>query len=129
MLDIVPLVVFALMAVRIVVTVLRHSAIFAEFGQSKVLVFLAPLFPVGPLLLLFFRNQSLALALGAASACYLPALFVARRQIHAFDRAGTDRVKGALGATYQAFGTAIAGLVYIATVVVLGLLIGSRIAA
>jgi len=112
------------MAVRIIVAVTQQSAIFAEFGQAKTLAFLAPLFPVGPLFLLFFRSHSLALALLAASICYFPALFVSRRQLNAFEQAGTDRVKQAMRATYQAFGTSIAGLVYIFGGVILGFLLG-----
>jgi hypothetical protein len=124
MLDIALVIVFAVMAFRIVIAVLRNSAVFSEFRQSKALAFLAPLFPVGPFLLFMFRGQSLVFALAAASACYLPALVFARKQLHVFDYAGTDRVKEALGATYQAFGTSIAGLIYIVAVVVLGFLTG-----
>jgi hypothetical protein len=53
------------------------------------------------------------------AACYVPGLVLGRRAATGFDRAGTDRVMAANGAAWQVFGTAIAGLVYVAVVLVL----------
>jgi hypothetical protein len=124
MLDLLLLIVFVVMAIRIVMSVLRNSTIFAEFQQSMALALLAPLFPIGPLVLLLLRGHSIPFAVTAASACYIPALVLARRQLRVFEHAGTDRVKEAMSAAYQALGTAIAGLIYIAAVVTLSYLMG-----
>lgn len=58
----------------------------------------------------------------AALACFIPALVLARRVDLALQRAGTDRVKEAQAAVTQAFGTALAGIVYVAIVAVLALI-------
>lgn len=114
MLDIlVATIVFTTMAFRIAKTVRRESAILREFGQSRSLAFLVFLFPLGPFIyLLTVYRLGWIIAVVAAAACYLPSFIVAKRQLHVFDRAGTDRVRAAQGAATQALGTAIGGLVY-----------------
>lgn len=117
MLDITLFVVFGVMAVRIARMVHAESAIFLEFNQSRSIAALVFLFPLGPLVLITgtFRLGWLVAVILAAP-CYLPALVVARRRVAAFERAGTDRVHPAKSAVTEAFGTALAGLLYIAVV-------------
>lgn len=110
MIDFVLIVFFGLMAARIAQSVRRESAIFREFNQSQSLRYVVLLFPLGPILSLTttFRLDwwvALMLVLG----CYLPGFMVARRHLSIFERAGTDRVKGAESAASQAYGTAIVG--------------------
>ena|SRR5690349_2969683 len=115
MLEIVLFIAFGVMAVRIARVVRAESAIFLEFKQSRSIGVLVFLFPLGPLVLLIgsFRLGWLVAAV-LATACYVPALLVARRRLAAFERAGTDRVHLARRAVSQAFGTALVGLLYVA---------------
>ena len=119
MLEIVLFIAFGVMAVRIARVVHAESVIFLEFKQSRSIGALVFLFPLGPLVLLIgsFRLGWLV-AVVLAAACYLPALLVARRRLAAFERAGTDRVHPARSAVSQAFGTALAGLLYVAVVLI-----------
>ncbi|HJW45844.1 MAG TPA: hypothetical protein VJ484_05085 [Lysobacter sp.] len=114
---------FLVMACRVVIAVLGNSSIFIEFKQSRLLAALALLIPIGPLALIALGRYSVAFASVGAIACYLPVLVMSRRQLLAFERAGTDRVAGAINATHQAFGTALAGILYTIAVVVLGSLL------
>jgi Ca2+/Na+ antiporter len=113
MIDFVLLVFFGVMAVRIAQSVRRESAIYREFNQSQSLGYLVFLFPLGPALFLttIFR-LGWVVALVLVLACYLPSFLVARRHLSIFERAGTDRVKGAESAASQAYGTAIVGFIY-----------------
>jgi hypothetical protein len=115
MLEIVLFIAFGVMAVRIARAVYTESAIFLEFKQSRSIAALVFLFPLGPIVLLLgsFRLGWLV-AIVLAAACYLPGLVVAKRRLAAFERAGTDRVHPARSAVSQAFGTALAGLLYVA---------------
>jgi len=71
------------------------------------------LFPLGPVVLLVGATRlPFPLTFIGAAACYVPALLIARRLGHAFEKSGTDRVKKAQAATSQAFGTALVGLIY-----------------
>lgn len=56
------------------------------------------------------------------AACYLPGLITAKQKINVFDRSGTDRTHNAQNAATQAFGTAIAGLVYATAILSFGLI-------
>ena len=125
MLEIILFIAFGMMAVRIARTVRSESAVFLEFKQSRSIAALVFLFPLGPLVLLIgtFRLGWLV-AIVLAIACYLPGLVVARRRIAAFERAGTDRVHPAKSAASQAFGTALAGLLYV-VVALLFFLVGA----
>jgi hypothetical protein len=127
MLDVVLFIVFGVMAVRIARVVRVESAIFLEFKQSRSIGLLVFLFPLGPLVLLLgtFRLGWLV-AIVLATACYLPALLVARRRVAAFERAGTNRVHPAKRAASEAFGTALAGLVYVAVVLLFFLVRASQ---
>lgn len=125
MLDIVALVVFVGMAYRIVTTVRRESAIFAEFKQSTALGYAALLFPLGPVFMLFFGTRAPLAGIFLCAACYLPGLVLARKATTVFGRAGTDRVRTADSAAWQAFATAVAGLTYAAVVLVLALGVAS----
>lgn len=117
MLDLAFMIAFSVMAVRIAKTIWRETGIFREFHQPKTLALLVFLFPLGPFLLLFgARYLSLLVAVILAVGCYLPALLSARKIAYAFERAGTDRVKRALGAAREAFGMALVGLVYVTVV-------------
>jgi hypothetical protein len=113
-LDIVALVIFAGIAYRTFTAVRRESAIFAEFNQSTALGYTALLFPLGPIAMLAIGIRAPVIAIPICAACYVPSLVLARRLTARFDRAGTDRVKGANAAEWEAFGAAIAGLAYAA---------------
>ena len=119
MLDMVLLIFFIVMAARIARTVVRESAIFREFNQSRSLAVAVLLFPLGPIALmaLSFRLGWLPAAV-AATACYLPALMIARRRIQVFELSGTDRTARAQGAATQAFGAAMVCFIYIAVFLV-----------
>ena len=114
MLDIVAFIVFAGIAYRTFVGLKRESAIFAEFKQSTALAYTALLFPLGPVVMLTIGLRAPLIAIPVCAACYVPSLVLARRLTAHFDRAGTDRVKGANAAAWEAFGAAIAGLGYAA---------------
>ena len=119
MLDIVAFILFTGMAYRIVATVKRESAVFAEFNQSTAFGYSAILFPLGPIIMPLVGTRAPVLGILLCAACYVPALILARRAAAGFDHAGTDRVKVANRAAWQAFGTAVAGLVYVAAILVL----------
>ncbi len=116
---------FFVMAYRISRGIFREAGIFREFNQSRALGLEVLLFPIGPMLIFYFSVRAPLIGIGLAAACYLPALLHARAQSAAFERAGTDKVKAALSLVSQAFGTAIAGLIYIAVCLALALSIGS----
>src|SRR6266850_2145738 len=107
------------MTYRIVATVKRESTVFAEFKQSTAVGVSALLFPLGPVIMLLVGTRAPLIGILLCAACYVPGLVLARRAAAVFDQAGTDRVKAANGAAWQAFGTAIAGLAYAAVVFVL----------
>ena len=110
MLELALLVFFGVMAFRIANAVSRETVIFREFHQPRTL-----LFSLGPLIVLAGLNRvGLVVSTIAGAMCYLPALLNARRLMHAFDTAGTDRVRRAHSTASQAFGTVLAGLLYIA---------------
>jgi len=111
---------FLVAASRISSAIGREAAIFEEFKQSRILKVLVWFFPVGPLLMLvgtlltpFLVGFVLCLA------CYLPGMLAARKCMAAFERAGTDRVKGAQDAVTQVFGNAIGGLAFTFAVLVI----------
>ena len=114
MLDIVAFIVFAGIAYRTVIAVRRESAILGEFNQSTALAYTSLLFPLGPVVMLLVGLKAPVIASIFCTACYIPSLVLARRLTVAFDRAGTDRVKKANAVAWEAFGAAIAGLVYAA---------------
>jgi len=113
-LDIVAFIVFAGIAYRTVIAVRRESAILGEFNQSTALAYTSLLFPLGPVVMLLVGLKAPAIAIIFCTACYIPSLVLARRLTVAFGRAGTDRVKKANAAAWEAFGAAIAGLAYAA---------------
>src|SRR5713101_4532957 len=114
MFDIAFLILFSVMAVRIAKAVSRESAIFREFNQSRALAIVVFLFPLGPIVLLVGSARlGLPLPFVLSAACFIPALILAQRNRQAFERAGTDRVKKAQGAVLEAFGIALAGLIYV----------------
>lgn len=124
MLDLGLLIVFLVMSFRVFMALGRESEILREFKQPPALRFVVLLFPFGALCLIVGRMLHLPLPLNftAAFACYIPALVLARRVDLALQRAGTDRVKEAQTAVNQAFGTALAGIVYVAIAAVLALI-------
>jgi hypothetical protein len=118
-LDVVAFIIFTGMTYRIVVTVKRESAVFAEFNQSMAVGYSALLFPLGPIIMFLVGTRMPVIGILLCAACYVPGLVSGRRATVGFDRTGTDRVKAANGAAWEAFGTAIAGLVYVAVILVL----------
>ena len=123
MFDVLTLIVFVSMAYRIVTKVRRESAIFAEFKQSIALGYAALLFPLGPVFMLLFGARAPLIGIFLCAACYVPGLVLARRATRVFDRAGTDRVKTAKGAAWEAFATSIGGMAYatVALVFIVGM--------
>ena len=120
MIDVVFLILFFVMAVRVAISVYRESAIFREFKQSRALGVFVFLFPLGPVALIAGVGRlGAVVAFALAAACYIPGLMMARRVGYALERAGTDRVKRARSAASQALGTAIIGLLYVAVLFVL----------
>jgi hypothetical protein len=120
MLDIAFLILFCVMAIRITRAVFRQSAIFREFNQSRALGVVVLLYPMGPLVTMVGTwKLGAVLALTLAAACYFPGLMMARRLGHALERAGTDRVRDTRSIATEAFGTAIAGFIYVAVLFVL----------
>ena len=124
MLDVVALILFAGIAYRTFMAVRRESVIFAEFNQSTTLAYTALLFPLGPIAMLVIGIRAPLIAVPICAVCYVPSLVLARRLTACFDRAGTDRVKAANAAAWEAFGAAIAGLAYAALAAVLILGVG-----
>ena len=115
MLDIVLLITFCIMAYRIATAIHRESPIFLEFKQPKTLALAVMFFPLGPVVLLVgIARLPFPLAFIGATACYIPALLFASRFGHTFEKVGTGRVKKVQAAISQTFGTAIAGLIYVA---------------
>ena len=114
MIDVALSILFIVMAYRIATGVMRQSAVFAEFNQSRALGVLALLFPLGPVALLILGARLPEVAFVVAAACYVPGFLVARAHRLAFERAGTDRVQGAITVSTQAFGTALVGLLLVA---------------
>lgn len=126
MLDIALLIVFCVMAYRIATAIYRESPIFREFKQPRALALVVMLFPFGPVMLLAGATRlPFPLAFIGAAACYVPALLIARRLGHAFEKSGTDRVKKAQAATSLAFGTALGGLIYTALLFLFAIAVAS----
>lgn len=119
MLDLALLILFCVMAYRVIRGVRREAPVLKEFGQSQWLALVALLFPLGPLVLLFGSVWlGAVIAFPLAFACYVPALFVARNQSRALESSGTDRVQRAQSTMSQAFVTAFIGLAYVVVVAV-----------
>ena len=113
---------FAIMAYRIAGANRRDDAIMREFSLRRTLPLAALLFPFGPVILLV-GALLLPFPVPAvlASACYLPALLIARHNGQLLETAGTDRVQAAQANAARAFGTALIGLTYTAASFFLGL--------
>jgi hypothetical protein len=120
MLDVILLIVFTVVSCNLAPALLRQSAVLAEFGRSRSLVYAVALFPLGPAMLLLSPALGIA-ALVVALGCYVPALVIARGQERVLQRAGTDRVNPVRAAIERSFGAALAGLIYVIVSVVLGL--------
>ena len=128
MLDIALLIVFCVMAYRIAMAINRESPIFHELRQPRTLALVVMFFPLGQVMLIVGAARlPFPLAFIGAAACYLPALLIARRVGHAFDKSGTDRVKKAQAATSQAFGVALAGLIYTAVVFIISITVATSL--
>ena len=117
MIDVAAFILLTVMAVRINMGISRERAIFAEFKQSRVLGLAVLLYPLAPVVA-FFGTRSIGGVAGfiAAALCFAPGVVLSRRYTSVFQRSGTDRSDGALNVSTQAFGTALAGLIYLAAV-------------
>jgi hypothetical protein len=115
--DVAAFILLAVMAVRINMGISRERAIFAELKQSRVLGLVVLLYPLAPVVA-FFGTRSIGGVAGfvAAAFCFAPGLVLSRRCMSVFQRSGTDRSDRALAVATQAFGTAFAGLLYLAAV-------------
>jgi len=127
MLELALIIFFSVMAYQVASIVVRESAIFREFGQSRLLGASALLFPFGPFMWLIVPRLSVPTLLGASVVflCYLPAIILARRSARVFESAGTDRVRRAQEATTKAQLAGFIGFIYIAIVVAYALIIRS----
>jgi len=106
------------MAVRTARAIQKNSEIFIEFNQSKILLVLVLLYPLGPLLLLFGGAILPTVILFLlATACYVPGFIVAHRQQRAFECVGTSRVEKARKSISLATGGAILGFIYISLII------------
>ena len=119
MVDVAIFILMVVMAFRINRAVARERAIFEEFQQSRSVGAVALLYPVAPIVVLVgtWIVGSIA-ALILAAGCLFPGLIVSRRRMRAFEQSGTDRTNGAVAGSAQAFGTALAGLLYLAVVAI-----------
>lgn len=102
-------------------SVRNSSEILKEFKQSNILSFLVLIYPIGPLLLFTGGFIPLLILYPLAAACFIPQLVIARTQLNALNRAGTDRVNEAIGALSLASLGAIIGLVYLSAGLVMAL--------
>jgi hypothetical protein len=118
--DIAIFIFLVVMSIRVISASSREAEIFREFNQSRLLALLSLLFPLAPLVMLFGLSKlGLVVSDVLAVLCLAPGLIVARRNMRAFERSGTDRVTGAIDVASQAITAAIAGLVYVAAVAIL----------
>ena len=124
-LHLVALIVFTGIAYRVLLAVRHESSIFAEFEQSTAVAYTSLLFPLGPIFMLVVGLSAPLAGIAACAACYVPSLILGRRLTVKFDRAGTDRIKTANAAAWEAFGAAIAGLAYAAVALVFLVAAGS----
>jgi hypothetical protein len=107
-------------AVRACKAILSESVIFSEFNQSKVVASLVFLYPFGVLIKIFGAAYMPKLfAFGLAVACYMPALFIARKQSNQFQLSGTDRVRGAAEALTSVISGAFLGLIYLSVIILI----------
>ncbi|ABR91943.1 Hypothetical protein mma_0935 [Janthinobacterium sp. Marseille] len=120
MLDLALLIFFTVMSYRVFVGINREVTVLNEFRQTSSLAYAALLFPLGPVVLVigpFFLPFPITYIVAATM--YLPALLTARRCTRALQLTGTDRVQRAQASVFQAFGTSLFGLVYVAVMCVL----------
>ena len=114
MLDIILLIYFIVMAIRIAIGVFKERHILKEFDQSISLAIDSLLFPLGIIALLALPNRLGWLpAVLIALLCYLPAFIISRGQSKALEYSGTDRTRKARDVVTQAFVTSIVGFAYI----------------
>jgi len=123
MFDLIVLIIFVIVSIRIARIAMSESAIFEEFNQSKSLSVVVLLFPLGPVALL-----TLPFLLGwlpavvAATLCYIPAFIISRKVHSGLEHSGTDRTDKAQKVAHQAFLASIGGLFYvlILTLIIIG---------
>ncbi len=117
MLDIVLLITLLAFGIRAFLNLRREADVRKEFGQSRLLDGLVLLYPLGPFVLFagshFLPRLLLVVGVGAF---FIGAWIVSSRQREALERAGTDKVKGALAATSTATVGAMIGTLYIGVV-------------
>jgi hypothetical protein len=114
MFEVLLIIIFGVMAFRVVIGVNREADLITELKLPMTLVAVMPLYPAGPFLLLIGADSMpFPLAFIAAAACFLPGLLIANRFLKGVKAVGTERVKALRGVATEAFGTAIAGLAYV----------------
>jgi len=114
MFEVLLIILFGVMAFRVVVGISREADLVAELKLPMALAAVMPLFPAGPFLLLVGVSRvPFPVAFLAAAACFLPGLLIANRFLRGVKAIGTERVKALQGVATEAFGTAIAGLAYV----------------
>jgi hypothetical protein len=114
MLEILVLIIMAWSALRASNRLRVQSSLFAEFGASMSVVYLAWLYPIAPII---FLGSMLRLGLLPAAAlgllCYIPALVALKKARYIFERSGTDRTRQIQDELALLFIVGIGGIVYV----------------
>ena len=124
MLDIALFITLLVLSIRAFIALRRESAVLTEFGRSGLLAGVTLLYPLGPVALLASRfSVPYLLSFAIATGLFVFALVLTSRQTEALERAGTDRVRGALKATTLAGTGAVVGIIYVGLAAVFALII------
>jgi len=114
MLDIALFIALLIVGIRAFFKLRGELAIRSEFGQSGAIDWIALLYPLGPAVLLVGSLLLPKLVmLACVGAFFIGAWIAWSRQRESLERAGTDRVRGALAATSLATLGAIVGTIYV----------------
>ena len=114
MLDLVLFIVLLAFAVDVVRRARRHAALFAEYQQSSIVLWLAFLLPLAPVSLLLMPHRvGWGPAVLVAVVCCLPVGTLARRQVKRFAASGTSKTRDAQEAAEKAVTGSLIGLVYV----------------
>jgi len=99
----------------------NESEILNEFNISKILVFLVYIYPIGPILLVFGAVIPQAILYPIVAVCYLPQLWLAKKQSLKLESAGTNRVKELSKGISLAIIGAIVGLLYLCFIIIVSI--------